>query len=283
MQDLEIFKEFADKPEIEVEIAIAGAIQAVKAHRQSIKNKRYFEKVNTPIEYKKYTSSELFDFITLEKSKLFFGTQTKTVLNDKDEIISSAEVSKFVVDDNNREIIQILCEYFTEDKAFESRGYSFDKGIMLHGNVGCGKTKLMEMFASNPYKSYSLRACKEITDNYYRALNKKEDPNIHLDVFYNKINTGAPHKFFGHTELGFCFDDLGTDEEKKHFGNNLNVMGEILLARYNRKHELKGFTHITTNLTADQIEEAYGLRIRSRLRELVNAIAFPTSAPDRRN
>lgn len=279
---MELFKEFADTPEVEIEIAIIAAVNAVKNHRQAIKTKKYIETVNKPIEYKKYTSDELFNFITLEKSKLFFGTKTINKLNEENELIP-VEISKFEVDDNNREVIKILCEYFTEDKAFELRGYSFDKGIMLYGNVGCGKTKLMEMFASNQSKPYSLRACKEITDNYYRALSKKEDPNIQLDVFYGKINTGVPHKFFGHTELGYCLDDLGTDEEKKHFGNSINVMGEILFARYNRMQELKGFTHITTNLSANQIEEVYGLRIRSRLREIVNGIAFPLSAPDRRN
>lgn len=41
-------------------------------------------------------------------------------------------------------------------------------------------------------------------------------------------------------------------------------------------------THITTNLSATEIEKNYGNRVRSRLREMVNLIAFEKSAQDKR-
>ncbi|HCY81161.1 MAG TPA: ATPase, partial [Xanthomarina gelatinilytica] len=42
-------------------------------------------------------------------------------------------------------------------------------------------------------------------------------------------------------------------------------------------------THLTTNLNALEIEDRYGERVRSRLREMVNVIAFPSSSPDKRS
>jgi DNA replication protein DnaC len=74
---------------------------------------------------------------------------------------------------------------------------------------------------------------------------------------------------------GICFDDLGTeDTEKAHYGNRTNVMEKIILNRYD--HCRNKLTHFTTNLTAEQIKETYGLRVTDRLREMVNVLDFPT-------
>jgi hypothetical protein len=39
---------------------------------------------------------------------------------------------------------------------------------------------------------------------------------------------------------------------------------------------------MTTNLSSSEIEDYYGLRVRSRLREMFNLIAFPSSTKDKR-
>jgi hypothetical protein len=41
-------------------------------------------------------------------------------------------------------------------------------------------------------------------------------------------------------------------------------------------------THRTTNLNADEIEERYGNRVRSRMRELFNLIALDKESIDKR-
>ena len=68
----------------------------------------------------------------------------------------------------------------------------------------------------------------------------------------------------------------------KYFGNECNVMAEVILTRYDLFVSRKLITHITTNLAAGEIEKMYGNRLRSRIRELCNLIAFPTSASDKR-
>jgi len=59
-------------------------------------------------------------------------------------------------------------------------------------------------------------------------------------------------------------------------------MAEIFLSRYDLFITKKLQTHITTNLSASEIEKQYGNRVRSRLREMVNLIAFEKSTPDKR-
>jgi hypothetical protein len=80
----------------------------------------------------------------------------------------------------------------------------------------------------------------------------------------------------------YCFDDLGTENNLKLYGNECNVMAEILLSRYDLFVSRKLITHLTTNLSASEIEAAYGNRLRSRLREQFNLIAFNNNTLDKR-
>ena len=84
----------------------------------------------------------------------------------------------------------------------------------------------------------------------------------------------------------YCFDDLGVEHIGKHYGKDCNVMGEILISRYevfrNPKGSRRVLTHITTNLNAAEIEERYGERVRSRMREQFNLISFNSSSKDKR-
>ena len=59
-------------------------------------------------------------------------------------------------------------------------------------------------------------------------------------------------------------------------------MAEILLSRYDQFVSRKLITHLTTNLSASEIEQLYGNRVRSRMRELFNLIAFNSSVNDKR-
>ena len=59
-------------------------------------------------------------------------------------------------------------------------------------------------------------------------------------------------------------------------------MAEILLSRYDIFTSKKIQTHITTNLSASEIESVYGNRLRSRLREMINLIAFEKGIDDKR-
>ena len=68
----------------------------------------------------------------------------------------------------------------------------------------------------------------------------------------------------------------------KYFDNETNVMAEILLSRYDLLINRKIQTHITTNLSTTELEAAYGNRVRSRMRQMFNLIAFDAETLDKR-
>jgi DNA replication protein DnaC len=59
-------------------------------------------------------------------------------------------------------------------------------------------------------------------------------------------------------------------------------MAEILISRYEQFIENNKVTHITTNLSASELENSYGNRVRSRLRQMFNLIAFDRETKDKR-
>lgn len=79
----------------------------------------------------------------------------------------------------------------------------------------------------------------------------------------------------------FCFDDLGLKSTMNFYGNECSVMAEILLSRYDFFHSFGMITHITTNFNSTEMEESYGLRVRSRMRGMFNLISFDQTVSDK--
>ena len=196
--------------------------------------------------------------------------------NAADAILAfkAKRIDPFILDDSNREIYQMLCQYFSGDESFELHdGFSLKKGIILVGPVGCGKTSLMRMFGQNSFRPFKVIHCRTIAGDY------SKDGSIVLKT-YSEKQIGYEHQNFGHKSLGRCFDDLGTEVLTKHFGNQQNVMQDILYRIYD--NQSIGEFHITTNLTGEEIEESYGTRIRDRMREMFNQMFFDPAVKSRR-
>ncbi len=99
---------------------------------------------------------------------------------------------------------------------------------------------------------------------------------------YEIIHKYSKGKLYESQPKNICFDDLGTENNLKYSGNECNVMAEILLFRYDIFTAKKIQTHITTYLSASEIEKQYGNQVRSRLRELCNLVAYDRGSNDKR-
>ena len=179
---------------------------------------------------------------------------------------------KFKILETDHEIIYKLIAYFLKD---EQACYQFnidlEKGILLSGPIGCGKTSLMNLMkylTATEHKFY-VKPCRDISFEF-------------IQDGYQIIHKYSIGKLYQSEPRTYCFDDLGTENNLKYFGNECNVMAEIILSRYDLFISKKLKTHITTNLSATEIETHYGNRVRSRLREMVNLIAYDKSTPDKR-
>jgi DNA replication protein DnaC len=173
-------------------------------------------------------------------------------------------------------IVAVLCCYFSNDKRFETADLKLRKGILLYGGVGVGKTTLMQAFRQNQAFSYRIISCREVEGHF--ATEGEEAIKRYSINYPVAVNSNR----YGHQEIGYCFDDLGTENSNtKNYGNAKNVMTDILLNRYDSGLDPRS-THITTNLSGDEIEKTYGTRVMDRITENFNLITFPVKAKSKR-
>ncbi len=130
------------------------------------------------------------------------------------------------------------------------------KGIVLLGKTGRGKSFPFEILwrIIHPKDELKFRkaSCIDIVNNY---------------------NINGPEILKDYLAGNYLFDDLGTEENGMHYGNRINVMDQLIQLRYQGFYQ--GFkTYFTTNLDATRIEERYGERSFSRLKEMCKWLPF---------
>lgn len=241
-----------------IELSEEDKVEALRRMREerhyAMERQRYTESLTRERQFKRYTAEEYYrafkkDFPIDEKREVAYA-----------------------------KIVMRLCCYFSNDPRFNDKAneLSLRKGLLLFGGVGVGKTTLMQMFRQNQVFSYRVISCRQVESQF--AINGPETLDRYSVNYQIPINSNP----FGHTEIGYCFDDLGTENPgTKHFGNVKNVMTDILLNRYDSKLDPRS-THLTTNLSVDEIESTYGSRVLDRIREVFNVIGFDPKAKSRR-
>lgn len=171
-----------------------------------------------------------------------------------------------------QDVIQItkLVAYFLGDETEAKKcGIDLAKGILLSGPVGSGKTTLMGLmkYVAKQGNRFVIKSCRDISFEFIKDG---------FEVIHRYSRSGQSDS------RNYCFDDLGVEQNLKYFGNECNVMAEIILSRYDLFISKKIKTHLTTNLSASEIETVYGNRVRSRLRGMLNLIAFNKATGDKR-
>ena len=180
--------------------------------------------------------------------------------------------SNFKIDPKDIPIIYKLLIYaIQDDKNAFKLGIDLNKGLLLTGPIGCGKTSLMKLIKPffHPKNDYKITTTRYVSFEFAKSGYESLAQYTLKTPQQNRLS-------------GYCFDDLGAEQQIKHFGNDCNVMAEILITRYEHFIENKAITHITTNLLATEIEKAYGNRVRSRLRQMFNLITFSSETTDKR-
>lgn len=247
------------------EIEIAQMKNYEEKHNQSEEQKEnqinYWKKVRESVDVieKKYTKIELW--------KLFLTT------------FREIHGKNFVYNDEVLENIKPLMYYFMKDDNFFScknlsnlSDPSFDKGLLIIGNFGNGKTATMAVFEKifKPIKSTSFKgySANEVV-NMFEKINPTLKEQILTRAEFDKLmHSGKRY-----------FDDVKTERHASNFGK-MNLMKDILEVR--EKNNL--LTHITCNFKdgfendiqagLDEFEEKYGSRLYDRLFKMFNIIEF---------
>ncbi|MBD3407141.1 MAG: hypothetical protein GF411_13565 [Candidatus Lokiarchaeota archaeon] len=174
----------------------------------------------------------------------------------------------FTIDEMNLKVIKQLVRYFDADPEFErfkELPFSLKKGILLIGPPGTGKTVMMNLF-----KVYCER--RNIGFDLGRKHFPLAFPIIRANQITEEFASDGIEKIRPYmTWRKVCFDDLGEEPKStQHFGFKLNVLQQILEARYTRTC----LTFASTNHTVSELGEFYGSRVESRIYEMFNILVL---------
>lgn len=152
----------------------------------------------------------------------------------------------------NLPVIKALCFFISRDDRFATElGYDRLRGLLIRGNSGTGKTHLVRCTADNGLNPVLTLSMIDITERI------KEEGKYSIPSQGQKI---------------VYLDDVGTEEPVvNHFGTKVTWFKNFI-----EKASLKAkcYNHliITTNLNFKGMEEQYGYRVASRMREMFNVI-----------
>lgn len=180
-----------------------------------------------------------------------------------------------IINDSNEEVINAIFNYF---KGVVNPAYSLDKGILLTGSIGIGKTTLLKRIYNfqrikslqygGPY--FEIMDCRHILREFlidgFKVADKYGRKSFYLK--HCSRNGSLPDLTKPRT---YCFDDLGLEEaNSKIYGNSQSIMAEIMLDRYTMFKDYGMITHAISNLSVDNLIKVYGDRTADRFKEMFN-------------
>ena len=212
------------------------------------------------------TENETFDAIYEAKRKKYYVLKSQNYFkrinsnNVWDEIDANkllhhfaTRLAKSIIEPptpKSLEILKDLCSYFLNEQG----KYSINKGLLLPGNVGTGKTKIAQAVMSNPRYAYEYTTAKNITESY----------ELGGDYWSHYLKP----------DNAIIIDDIGTERiaQIEYKKSSIESIAELIQHRYDAC-SLNNVV-ITTNLNAEAIGQRYGDRVRDRIRESFNVIIF---------
>lgn len=159
---------------------------------------------------------------------------------------------ELILTDENRHIIGQVALWYSWDERFKG---DVRKGLMIRGNVGTGKSLIVQALCEIIRAYEILVPCllhaTELSDLYTR------DDIDGIDRAKKRSYT--------------IIDDVGVEAvETKSYGNIKEPFNDVFDYRYRNNKR----TIITTNLTPSEIENTYGTRIIDRFRECMNDLVL---------
>lgn len=267
-------------PEEEL-VIINNAIEAKKSHAvwkmkelcfsdnkidEKIKEINWADKINRDYVLKRANSNKIYDNwqATQRENERKYYIQKKKELTDfwtaeqmfkYMGIVSEKNYGKkLIVNQFNKTLISAICFFITRDERFETElGFSFKKGLLIRGVSGIGKTYLVKCIENNELNPILILSMIDIADE------------IKSEGEYNVKNNGRKIIYM---------DDVGTEESTiNHYGTKINFFKNFIEQTYLKNIDA-GFNWliISTNNSFNEIEEKYGFRVRSRMKEMFNVI-----------
>jgi len=167
------------------------------------------------------------------------------------------------------QIFDLFLAYFSGQKniKFKEKEISLNKGILLVGDVGSGKSLMFDIF-----KVYTSRVLYKNGFQQYQAGDIIDNLNVKGKVYFDKFSYNRSTNNVPNPITCYIDDIASRNEIVNHYGSVYNSMQELLTIRYNIYSKYRKLTHLSTNLFPQQLKEIYGIRVIDRMKEMFNLV-----------
>lgn len=174
------------------------------------------------------------------------------LLEAKKEMLKRAVNKDFEIDSENAKLINQLFYYITADEKFDG---DLNKGVLIMGSVGAGKTLILTIFC-----------------NIIENLAGKVITRTHAKRAYEMIKE-KPKGYYDKRPV--FIDDLGREQKEiTDYGTKEQPLIDLFSIRYDNG----ALTFATTNFNIDSLSEFYGEAIADRFKEMFNFIIIKSKS-----
>jgi DNA replication protein DnaC len=228
------------------------------------KNEKYFESLKSEKKEIKPSTNEMAGlfyqkFEQEEKTKFAFTPEGKHVGNYEEAVKLLYTMIYFFEGKDNFLKSPLLA--FTQNST-----PSLDKGLLIIGNYGCGKTStlksLHKALSTTDYK-FCYHYADQVVADYEACANATDK-----DAFWKK-----------HTDRERIYDDVLSEKVGNNYGK-IEVMQTVIERRYAKRLKTSMIINYDPNFPNDthkaleQLMERYGARVYDRIFSMFNIIAL---------
>lgn len=204
----------------------------IARQKKEKERKRKHTFLNTRPKYPHLKQDEFFEIFKITAENILIGRRKQ----DKE----------FEITPENKDVLQQLYFHMTNNSKLIDYENNKNKGVILLGLNGVGKTLILETYLS-----------------LYQMFNKEHS------FFY----IHAKQLFHTYKEKGIDYlvkkpilfiDDIGKEKIINDYGNQLNILEEVISLRYDRG----AWTFATTNYNIEKLKEKYSQTIADRIKEM---------------
>lgn len=175
----------------------------------------------------------------------------------------------FVIDDRNKRLIaEIYTWVWARLGRMESGKLDPNKGLLLWGEIGTGKTTIIKglqrylaMINQLCYGSNNRSMCIEIKSAAEISLHYASEGMKALERWTERKQAGH-----------LAIDEIGREEISTHFGTTCNTIQTLLQLRYEQRHSILTLGTTNINMISDEFANRYGSYIQDRVKEMFNVI-----------
>ena len=171
---------------------------------------------------------------------------------------------------DNKQIIENLLKYYIHSS---DSIYDIEKGILLAGFSGGGKSQLMEYLRELCFylklpKIFLITSSLEISQSYSNSGFKDLDK-------YSYNNTINSYGDSVKIPKNYCFDNIGREpNEVVHFGAKARPMEAIIMKRHDLFKKEHIFTSFVTDLDGSGLKKYYDESIYSKMKSMMNFVSL---------